>query len=385
MRILMIAPTPFFADRGCHTRIYEEVMGLQKLGHQVEVCTYGLGRDVGGVKTVRTINFPWYKKLSAGPSKTKILLLPCLGVTCLKEIKRCRPDVIHAHLHEGACIAHVCKLFYPRCKYVFDMQGGLVDEVLQHGFIKEGGIGYRFLRWLEKRIVNWQHIITSSSHMVDDVIKIGCPPDNVTNVKDGVDTDFFCPRKEDMALAGEIGLDLTSPRISYVGLLEEYQGIDLLIQAMKCVCAEIPNAQLILMGYPNIEKYKTQCREAGIERNVIFTGAVSYLELPRYLSLSHIGVAPKLSAAEGNGKVYNYMSMEMASVVFDGKINREILEETGIFVENRTAEELAEKIIWAMKNPGEVERLGKQGRKIAEKRLSNVAVAQRIEEVYRRL
>ena len=76
MKIVMIAPTPFFADRGCHTRIYGEIKGLQQLGHQVVLVTYGLGRDMPGVRTVRCFNFPWYRKLTAGPSVWKILLLP---------------------------------------------------------------------------------------------------------------------------------------------------------------------------------------------------------------------------------------------------------------------------------------------------------------------
>ena len=36
---MMIAPTPFFADRGCHVRILEEVRILTKLGHQVFKCS----------------------------------------------------------------------------------------------------------------------------------------------------------------------------------------------------------------------------------------------------------------------------------------------------------------------------------------------------------
>ena len=123
MRVLMIAPTPFFADRGCHTRIYEEIKALQKRGHEVKLCTYGLGRDVPGIEIVRTVHLPWYQKLSAGPSKTKILLLPLLLITVLQECHRFKPDVVHAHLHEGACLAKVCRLFYPRAAYVFDMQG----------------------------------------------------------------------------------------------------------------------------------------------------------------------------------------------------------------------------------------------------------------------
>ena len=42
-RVLMIAPTSFFADYGCHVRIYEEVRILQQLGHQVTVVTYRTG------------------------------------------------------------------------------------------------------------------------------------------------------------------------------------------------------------------------------------------------------------------------------------------------------------------------------------------------------
>jgi len=37
MKILMIAPTPFFADRGCHTQIYEEILALQKLGMKLKL------------------------------------------------------------------------------------------------------------------------------------------------------------------------------------------------------------------------------------------------------------------------------------------------------------------------------------------------------------
>src|SRR5438105_4217751 len=123
MKVLMIAPTPFFADRGCHTQIYEEIKALQKLGHEIILCTYCLGRDMPGIKTARTVNMPWYKKLSAGPSYTKIFLLPFLTLTTIKTIRRFKPDIIHGHLHEGALIARVCKIFFPRKKYLFDMQG----------------------------------------------------------------------------------------------------------------------------------------------------------------------------------------------------------------------------------------------------------------------
>ena len=32
MRVLMVAPTPFFGDRGCHIRILEEIRAIRGLG-----------------------------------------------------------------------------------------------------------------------------------------------------------------------------------------------------------------------------------------------------------------------------------------------------------------------------------------------------------------
>jgi hypothetical protein len=54
MKILAIAPTPFFADRGCHMRILGEIEALKRRGHEFLLLTYHLGRDIDGVATKRT-------------------------------------------------------------------------------------------------------------------------------------------------------------------------------------------------------------------------------------------------------------------------------------------------------------------------------------------
>ena len=68
LRILMVAPTPYFADRGCHVRIYEEARALRSLGHDVRIATYHIGRDMPGIPVVRIPRIPWYNRLEAGPS-----------------------------------------------------------------------------------------------------------------------------------------------------------------------------------------------------------------------------------------------------------------------------------------------------------------------------
>ena len=58
-RVLMIAPTSFFADYGCHVRILEEARILQKLGHSVTIVTYRNGGPVSDLTIRRTLPIPW--------------------------------------------------------------------------------------------------------------------------------------------------------------------------------------------------------------------------------------------------------------------------------------------------------------------------------------
>ena len=112
MRILIIAPTPFFADRGCHVRILEEARALMALGRQVTICTYHNGRDINGIDARRIVKIPWYSKLSAGPSFHMLYLDALLLWKVILECLKRRPDIIHAHLHEGALIGKIVSLLF---------------------------------------------------------------------------------------------------------------------------------------------------------------------------------------------------------------------------------------------------------------------------------
>src|SRR5262245_5400296 len=190
-RILMIAPTPFFADRGCHVRILGQAKALLRLGHQVTLCTYHLGRDVDGIPTERTLAVPWYQKLSAGPSWHKfyidLLLLWRVLVACRKS----RPEIIHAHLHEGIVIGKIASRLFG-VSLVADLQGSLTDELLAHKFIPNVRWVIGFVRWVEKRISRMPaHLIVSSRHTAQICIGLyGVSEDRVTSLMDGVDLEI---------------------------------------------------------------------------------------------------------------------------------------------------------------------------------------------------
>ena len=98
----MLAPTPYFADRGCHVRIYEEARTLIEQGCDVRIVTYHIGRDMSGIPTERIFAVPFYKRLTAGPSWLKPFLDILLFIKALSVATSFRPHIIHAHLHEGA-------------------------------------------------------------------------------------------------------------------------------------------------------------------------------------------------------------------------------------------------------------------------------------------
>ncbi|MFA5168279.1 MAG: glycosyltransferase family 4 protein [Candidatus Omnitrophota bacterium] len=385
MKILMIAPTPFFSDRGCHTQIYEEIKALQKENIEIILCTYGIGCDVPGISSIRCFRLPWHHKLSAGASFIKILTLPFLTATVIRTILRFKPDIVHAHLHEGALIARFCRIFFKKTKYLFDMQGSLTGELVQHGFIQKDGFWHKFFSFLERRISGWFFIITQSESMMKELESLGVPPERRRNVHDGVDTAVFYPRSFPAILAKRLGIDQTRPRVLFMGLLEPYQGADLMFQAFQAVATKISTTQFIVIGYPNIGKYKALCDQYGIADHVKFLGRVDYALLPEYLALSEIAVAPKIAVTEGDGKIYNYMAMGMTTVAFDRSVSREILAEYGIFSVMENAQSLAEGILQAIENPGLRKKIGEGARQRAVECLSWKVVGQRIHEVYEQL
>ena len=366
MKIVMIAPTPFFADRGCHTRIYGEIRGLQAMGHRVILVTYGLGRDMPGAETVRCFNFPWYRKLSAGPSVWKILLLPVIAHKARKTIRREKPDVVHAHLHEGAVAARWCRIFCRKPLYIFDCQGSLSGELAGHKAIGEKGLIFRTVRAVEKRIDRFFPVLTQSEELTAQLVSFGVPRERIRNVMDAADTDLYRPAEPDPALAEKLGIDLAKPRALYMGLLSEYQGTSLMLRAFARAAEKVKDAQFIIIGYPNEEKYRQEAAELGLLDRTVFVGKLPYEETAEYLRLSEVAAAPKISLSEGDGKLYNYMATGMAAVCFERSISREILGDAGLYAPMGDETKFGEQLARLMLDPQERKALGEKARKRAE-------------------
>jgi len=381
----MIAPTPFFADRGCHVRILEEARALQSLGHEVTIVTYHNGQDVPGIRIVRIPHIPWYKKLEAGPSVHKYYLDQLLLAKAAAQALRLKPDVLHGHLHEGALVARAVSLVR-RVPVVMDCQGSLTDELVAHRFLKRGGMHFRIMKAVERAVVrSADAVIVSSSRtgafLVDD---LGAEPRRVHVVHDGADTSIFRPDRDASHVRRAWGIPPDAPLVVYMGALTRYQGIDHLLEAAPYVLARHPEARFLICGYPE-GQYQARVREAGLAHRIIFPGRISYFDTPDYLAAGDIGVAPKLETTEANGKVYYYMASGLPTVVFDQPINRDMLGELGVYARMGDASSLAEQICLLLDNPDLMRRLSVQVRQRAVERYSWTAAASKIIRVYESL
>ena len=165
----MIAPTSFFADYGCHVRILEEARTLQSMGHQVTVATYHNGRDLPDIDIRRTLPIPWRRDYEVGSSRHKIAFDALLGWRTLGLLMRNRYDVIHAHLHEGALIGLVLGRL-TSTPVVFDFQGSLTEEMLDHNFLRRDSRVYAPLRKLETWIDRESPVIFTSSAHAENIL-----------------------------------------------------------------------------------------------------------------------------------------------------------------------------------------------------------------------
>ena len=336
----------FFADYGCHVRIYEEAVILRKLGHRVTILAYPNGNDAAGLDVRRCWGVPFNYRVIVGSSRHKLYLDVMLAIKALGHVLRERPDIIHAHLHEGGLLGWFLSKV-TGAPLVFDFQGSLTSEMMDHNYLREDSWTYAPLLWLETRIdLAAPVLLTSSQHAADLLIrKFGVPEERIYPTPDCVNTEIFSPAvlsdREQDDFKGALGVPLDKQVIAYLGLLAEYQGTGLLLEAIQQLKHERDDFHLLLMGYPNVEYYRDRAADLGVSDVVTFTGRVPYQDAPRHLALGDVAVAPKVSATEGSGKILNYMSMALPTAAFDTPVSREYLGDWDLYASERTASALA--------------------------------------------
>lgn len=380
--VLVVAPTPFFSDRGCHVRILEEIRAAEREGYRATVITYHLGKDVPGLPIYRSLNVPWYKKLSAGPSIHQFYLDALLLCTGFRACWRDRPTVIHGHLHEGVGVGKILSLLF-RVPLVGDLQGSLVGELVQHNFIKPRGFLHNVFRAAERWLIRWpHHLVLSSDRATEGVAEISELTRPVTVLDDGVDENAFLPPADGETLRADLGLPEDKKLVGFLGVLNEYQGVSVMLKAAQRVVAKHPDAVFVVMGYPKIEHYQAVANALGIGDSVLFPGRIPYDQARDYLAACDIGFSAKADVTEANGKLLNYMAVGLPIVATETRVNRSLLADTALYGPVDDDAALAEAVCRYLDDPELAAQMGAAGRQRVLAELSWAAGGRKLAAVY---
>src|SRR5262245_64038493 len=147
MRILMIAPEPFFEPRGTPFSEYHRIRALLDLGHTVDLVTYPFGQDVTlpGLRIFRAVRPPFITRVRVGPSMAKWFLDVALLVSTLNVARRGQYDVVHSH-EEGAAIGVLISAWLA-IPHVYDMHSSLPQQLENFAFSRS-----RLLRRVFERL-----------------------------------------------------------------------------------------------------------------------------------------------------------------------------------------------------------------------------------------
>ncbi len=99
------------------------------------------------------------------------------------------------------------------------------------------------------------------------------------------------PLPYDENLQKKLGIAKKDRVIMYLGSIESFSGLEVLIDNIPAILKEIPTLKLLIVGGGSfLEPLKKQASKLGIDSNIIFTGFVPYLEIPKYCSLAELCV-----------------------------------------------------------------------------------------------
>ncbi len=363
LRILAIAPTSFFADYGCHVRIWGHLNALMRRGHVVRLVTYPSGQNRPPIPLVRpSLLRRW--PIQVGSSWKKIVLDLTLAPLVWREAVRLRPHLVYAFLHEGVALSLPLRFF--GLPVVFDYQGSLTAEMLTHNFLSSRS-PLRFLWQALEAFLDRQAdvVLTSTAHARAFLLRHrGLPPARVHILPDAVDPDTFRPpRPQDdpylNRLAARLNLDRSRPIVAYLGLLAPYQGVDALLEAFRLLVNKWdrdPPPFLLLMGFPFVDVYRQKTIALGLGEHALLTGPVSYDQAPHYLRLAQVAVAPKRPVSEGAGKLLPYMATGLPVVATDTPAHRAYLGDEGYYARPDDPHSLAQALYRALTDPSAGER-----------------------------
>ena len=349
MKILMLAPEPFFQPRGTPISVYFRAQALTSLGHEVDLVTYPLGEDVRmpGLRTFRLPNILGLRRIKIGPSAAKVPLDIALSLRALVRVLGTRYDLIHSH--EEAAFQGVLLGRLAGVPHLYDMHSSLPQQLENFEFTRSP-----ILRRLFDRMERF--ILRSSKAII-----VICP-----DLMDRVRTEGFADR----AHLIENVLDFPAPEaavgeverlraelapggeriILYAGNFGPYQGVGLLVEAAARLRE---NAVLVLLGGRPGERGELEAKAAalGVAKRVVVVDRVAPTRVPLFIRAADVLVSPRVSGTNTPLKIYSFLRSGKPLVATRLHTHTQVLDDSIAILVEPTPEAMAAGLDRALTDP----------------------------------
>jgi glycosyltransferase involved in cell wall biosynthesis len=383
MRILVITPTFYPVMGGAEKGIYEIFSRLAEK-HEVKILTpfprknflINFGReDSYEIESIEVLNFHDRLNLLNLPGYWRLKgIIPPFSLSTIfaasKTVNLFRPDVAICFYPVRTGLAALFIEKFKRVPTILTISGRDVPGPGVPSFWRKY---YLFILRRIGRVIFESEFCRKS---------LGLDASFGQIVPFGIDTKRFKTGIDGTSLRKRFGFPENSKVLLSIQRLDKWKRVDILIKAMRIVLENI-DAYLVIGGKGSeMESLVGLSKELSVDSRVIFTGYIKEEELPLFYAMADLFVFHStyetlglvLIEAMASGKpIVSVRSTAIPEVVEDG-VN-------GILVEPLNPSELAEAIIFLLKNPEKMKEMGKASREIALRKFSLEEVARRYEMV----
>lgn len=381
MRILLVAPQPFFQERGTPIAVLLLAQALCAQGHQVDLLTFPEGSDVTveGLRIIRIPAIPGMGRIPIGISWKKLVCDSLLCCVLLWRTLRRRYDVIHAV--EEAVFPAVLLRGLTRLGVIYDMDSSLGEQLLNK---------WRFLG----PISGW--LVALESAAIRRVQAVFAVCEDLANRASAVAPRVPVFLIEDVALTKpSVPTSVEQLRISccinttlalYIGNLEPYQGVEELVNGVALLSSDT-DLTLVLIGggIKEVTQVQSLARELAVERRVVALGARPVASIADYLQQADILVSPRRHGNNTPMKVYSYMLSGKAILATRVRAHTQVLDDSCALLVEPTAVAIACGLSQLARDPARRERLGAAARNSAANRYSLERFREKVRVAYESL
>ena len=381
MKILLIAPQPFFINRGTPLAVRNLCRVLGGCGHRIDLLTAHVGQNIQlpNSTIIRTRRLP-FKSIGAGFSWKKPLLDIAIALKMLALVRKNNYDVIHC-VEESAYIASLLKWIIGS-PYICDVDSSIPCQLKEKGGLSSllaplAGI-------FEKRALRKSLCAITVCRALTNIVKKAAPETKVFQLEDPpISDDRRYTESELNSLKEKIGAE-NKKIVLYMGNFESYQGVELLLHAFAGIAGSFSNAMLVLIGGTPAAVHEKQllAQKLSIDHRVHFTGLLPPEETTIYLQAADILVSPRTKGENTPMKIYTYMAAGSAILATDMFTHTQVLDHESALLTPPEEGPMAKGLEKLLNDDTLVNRLAARALEIVNEKYSFPAYTQKVKKIY---